>query len=61
MCDDEEAEDSWEDYDSGPFCEHWSDPSDCEEGCMSCGKLCREHDWDDDACEEFVNEVDQHE
>lgn len=23
--------DDWDDYDSGPYCEHWSDPTSCEQ------------------------------
>lgn len=39
--------DEWEDYESGPFCRHWSDPADCEEVCV-CGHGCIEHAWDGD-------------
>jgi|GEM_PF-5544248 len=33
-------EDDSEDWQSGPFCRHWSDPADCElcrAGCANCG------------------------
>lgn len=30
-------------FNSGPFCRHWSDPSDCEEICGNCGHECRQH------------------
>lgn len=52
----------WSLYESGPFCRHWSDPSDCEEKCATCGHLCREHVYGTDSecmengcgCEKFV-------
>jgi hypothetical protein len=31
------------DNDSGPFCRHWSDPSDCELKCNNCGHWCGQH------------------
>ena len=46
------------DYESGPFCKHFSDPSDCDELCK-CEHLCKEHDYDgyctveDCPCEKF--------
>lgn len=49
------SDEDFEDYDSGPYCQHWSDPSDCDEVCERCGHKCCEHDvWDEDdhACEE---------
>ena len=30
-------------YDSGPFCGHWSDPIDCEHLCANCGHRCGMH------------------
>ena len=30
-------------YESGPFCRHYSDPSDCERDC-GCGHKCGRHD-----------------
>lgn len=30
-------------WESGPFCEHWSAPADCDELC-ACGHKCRVHD-----------------
>ena len=38
-----------EEYDSGPYCEHWADPHDCQEMCK-CGHKCCEHDWLDGEC-----------
>jgi hypothetical protein len=43
--------------DSGPFCRHWSDPTDCEIACANCTHLCGAHDQMEegscsaDACE----------
>jgi len=31
-------------YDSGPFCRHWSDPSDCCDLC-TCGHKCYRHEY----------------
>lgn len=42
-------------YDSGPFCRHWSDPSDCEELCV-CGHKCCEHYWAGNECRECLCE-----
>ena len=43
-------------YESGPFCMHWSDPSDCTEKC-TCGHDCRDHHYGMDCkwcdCENF--------
>ncbi len=36
MCDDDVE------YNSGPFCQHWSDPSDCDDLCV-CGHKCCQH------------------
>ena len=33
----------WENYETGPFCEHWSDPQDCTEICDRCGHKCCQH------------------
>ncbi len=38
----EDTED-WADYESGPFCRHYGDPSDCSEKCAVCGHECHEH------------------
>lgn len=40
MPDEEEQE---TEYDTGPFCIHWSDPADCEEICATCKHWCRAH------------------
>lgn len=36
-------DDAQEEIISGPYCRHWSDPRDCEEGC-TCGHPCKSHD-----------------
>jgi hypothetical protein len=33
----------WSDYESGPFCQHWGDPSDCDNECQRCKHKCSEH------------------
>lgn len=38
------------DYESGPFCRHFSDV-DCPETCANCGHRCTEHTYDDDDSE----------
>jgi hypothetical protein len=47
MVDDDEvdlgAEPEWNEWDTGPFCIHYSDPCDCEEKCAACGHECRQH------------------
>ena len=48
----DDDESGWDgEYNSGPFCRHWSDPSDCEEVCL-CDHRCGRHesDADDGAC-----------
>ena len=52
----EDDEDAWDDYESGPYCVHWDDPSDCEEKCAICGGECRFHRGRD---HEFAGEVTQ--
>ena len=55
-------ESDWENYESGPFCEHWHDPGDCDEVCANCGHKCHEHtdgmfcEVNDCKCEEFKDE-----
>ena len=34
----------WTDYESGPFCRHWSSPSDCDELCGECQHRCTAHE-----------------
>ena len=34
----------WEDYDSGPFCRHFSDPDECDLVCAECGHGCAKTD-----------------
>ncbi len=40
----------WENYESGPFCPHWTTPSECSEVCK-CGHLCSQHCFFDGDCE----------
>ncbi len=42
------------DYESGPFCRHWDDPSSCDIICTNCGHRCTEHstDFGHTVCEE---------
>ena len=43
-----DEETNWENYETGPFCRHWGDPSDCDEICDNCGHACHKHSkWDD--------------
>lgn len=39
-----------EGYETGPFCRHYSDPSDCELNCVTCGHRCTDHDIADGDC-----------
>jgi hypothetical protein len=34
---------SYDDYNSGPFCMHWLNPEDCDEDCPYCGHPCNKH------------------
>jgi len=51
-----------EEWESGPFCCHWADPSDCEESCQGCKHQCRQHlcgdfcKLDSCDCKEYVKE-----
>lgn len=36
-------DDDYPEYDTGPFCRHYFDPSDCDEVCANCGHRCWEH------------------
>ncbi len=47
--DDPAGADQWEDYDSGPYCEHWAEPWECDEKC-ACGHECKEHPSWEDGC-----------
>ena len=38
-------------YESGPYCQHWSEPWDCEDPCV-CGHPCKRHDIHDRDCRE---------
>lgn len=43
--------DDWSGYESGPFCRHWGDPSDCDKTCLLCGHCCYDHEFGNgDAC-----------
>lgn len=44
MSDDEQ---DWSDDQSGPFCRHFSDPSDCDIKCAACGHRCPDHGYGD--------------
>lgn len=45
-------ETDWGDYESGPFCRHWSD-YDCEVVCARCGHRCTHHSiGNDEECNE---------
>jgi hypothetical protein len=48
-------EDELPDYETGPFCQHWSYAYDCDRVCAKCGRTCARHDDVDDAvaCDEF--------
>jgi hypothetical protein len=37
-----EDETDFVDFETGPFCRHWSDPSDCDRQCK-CGHECCHH------------------
>lgn len=43
MSKDDDNADVWENYESGPFCRHWGDPTDCDETCTTCGHGCTAH------------------
>ncbi len=46
------CEDTWENYESGPFCRHWGDPSDCDTECANCHHTCSQHYANDNDCRE---------
>jgi len=48
----EESEDTWEDYETGPFCRHWLDPYDCDEPCVCGHPCCRHSNYTDGSCNE---------
>jgi len=46
-----EDPDEYEDYESGPYCQHWSELGFCEDPCV-CGHACRQHSaFIDDGCD----------
>lgn len=51
----EDERESW-DYDSGPFCRHWSELYDCDRTCKRCGVKCSAHE--DTDCEYTDDETD---
>lgn len=58
---DEAGNDDWTDRESGPFCQHFGDPFDCDDLC-ACGHTCAKHlggseepcQADDCACLAFI-------
>ena len=42
MCEDTD----WENYETGSFCRHYGDPSDCDKVCAKCGHKCTDHDFE---------------
>lgn len=50
--------DEWDSYETGPFCRHWGDPSECDEVCATCGHKCSRHDIDPDDSECMVQDCD---
>ena len=47
-------------YDTGPFCRHYGDPTYCDHLCGRCGHKCSEHDQDGEAsgkCNHTGNET----
>lgn len=42
-----DSTDNYLDYESGPFCRHFSDPADCEKKCVGCGHECQDHNYSD--------------
>jgi hypothetical protein len=44
----------WDEADSGPFCNHYNDPSDCCTPCLNCGVMCKFHN-SDEACNDFID------
>ena len=45
----DETDETQEEYTSGPYCPHWSDPSECDRLC-TCGDLCRQHNESCNEC-----------
>lgn len=48
---DNDYDEDWEDYDSGPFCMHWGELGDCDDLCSNCNHTCNEHVHGHDYCE----------
>ena len=47
------TETDWSEYESGPFCRHWSEASDCDKKCAACGCPCIRHGvGNDKRCDE---------
>lgn len=57
----DDNDDTQEEIITGPFCEHWSHPSDCDARC-TCGHTCQPHESDEDRscikcdCSKFIDE-----
>ena len=43
MPDEDDSGMDFGEYESGPFCQHFSDPSSCDEKCANCGHSCQAH------------------
>lgn len=41
-----EEEEDGSSYESGPFCQHFGYPAECDEECVLCGHTCAEHSGD---------------
>src|SRR3972149_3551968 len=60
----DEPDSYWDDYESGPFCVHWSELGDCADSCERCGHSCNEHEGErevecrftDCTCQGFVDQ-----
>jgi len=46
-----DMDDDDDEFGSGPYCQHWNDPSDCDEMCK-CGHECHDHGLFSGTCEE---------
>lgn len=58
------SEDNWADYDSGPYCQHWSELYSCKDICARCDHYCYDHDEEDNSkcrgslfckCKKFID------
>jgi hypothetical protein len=62
---DEDEVDSFDDYNTGPFCQHYGTPGECDDVCERCKHICGKHDNDSDdhecdvedcSCPSFIDE-----